>query len=76
MASSTEQPTTQYYSTDEITSFMQSIYGDHVDGYNQLDGEGLIQAAIKELRAPGDDSIPTEFEIACRRIEAQHHEQP
>jgi hypothetical protein len=78
MSSSTEQQTTTqptYYNTEEIANFMQSVYPDHVDGYNQLDGEGLIQAAITELREPSDTSIPLEFEVACHRIEALHREQ-
>lgn len=52
---------------------MESLYSDFIDGYNCLDTDGLLRAAVKELRA--DTGVPVEFEVACKRIEILHREQ-
>jgi len=62
------------YDTEKIVRFMLAVAPDYVDGYNQLDAEGLLQVACTELQTEDETSTPIEFEVACKRVEAWHKE--
>jgi hypothetical protein len=66
-----QQSEITFYNTQEIVAFMQSIQGDYVDGYRELDTNGLLQQSLQEL-GHNETTVPVEFEIALRDVVNQH----
>lgn len=56
-----------------IVAFMRTVLQEHIDGYNNLDSEGLLQTTFYELECnPLKRDTPTCYLLAIKQIEQEH----